>query len=64
MAFTENATNFISTMEMETSSGTDGPSVVALAEEFLEYKISIYILTYMTLPVAVWGWMGNFLSFR
>ena len=39
-------------------------SIVALAEEFTEYKFSIYILTYMTIPVAIWGWIGNFLSFR
>ena len=38
--------------------------VAVLAEEFLEYKISIYILTYLTVPVAIWGWIGNFLSFR
>ena len=39
-------------------------SIVALAEEFTEYKFSIYILTYITIPVAIWGWIGNFLSFR
>ena len=50
---------------METEEVNDtGTSVVALAEEFIEYKISIYILTYVTVPVAVWGWIGNFLSFR
>ena len=52
-------------MEMETEAVNDkGPLVVALAEEFTAYKISIYILTYVTVPVAVWGWIGNFLSFR
>ena len=39
-------------------------SIVALEEEYTEYKFSIYILTYMTIPVAIWGWIGNFLSFR
>ena len=39
-------------------------SIVSMAEEFTEYKFSIYILTYMTIPVAIWGWIGNFLSFQ
>ena len=40
------------------------PSVVELTQELMEYKISIYIFAYATVPVAIWGWMGNFLSFR
>ena len=40
------------------------PSVVELTEKIIEYKISVYIFTYATVPVAVWGWIGNFLSFR
>ena len=40
------------------------PSVMELTQTLTEYKIGIYLFTYMTVPVAVWGWMGNFLSFR
>ena len=63
MSLQENSTEKSLSMEQEAVSDTR-PSVVALAEEFIEYKISIYILTYVTVPVAVWGWIGNFLSFR
>ena len=49
--------------EMELLSKSS-PSVVELTQELMEYKISIYIFTYATVPVAIWGWMGNFLSFR
>ena len=40
------------------------PSIAELAEDRMEYKISIYILTYLTVPVALWGWIGNLISFR
>ena len=40
------------------------PSVMELTQALTEYKIGIFLFTYMTVPVAVWGWMGNFLSFR
>ena len=59
----ENSNEKSLSMESEGDNDT-GQSVVGLAEEFMEYKISIYILTYVTVPVAVWGWIGNFLSFR
>ena len=57
-----NTTN--STQEEIKESNQTVFSIVALAEEFDEYKFSIYILTYMTIPVAIWGWIGNILSFR
>ena len=38
--------------------------VPVLAKELETYKISHYILTYLAIPVAVWGCIGNFLSFR
>ena len=63
MSLQENSTEKPLSMEKEVVNDT-GPSVVSLDEEFIEYKISIYILTYVTVPVAVWGWIGNFLSFR
>ena len=40
------------------------PSVIEKAEEMIENKIGVLIFTYSTVPVAVWGWVGNFLSFR
>ena len=59
-----NMSDSVSASAMEAVNATETPSVVELAEEFIEYKVSIYILTYFTVPVAVWGWIGNFLSFR
>ena len=48
-----------------TPSGGGVPTPVpVLASRLIEYKISIYILTYLTIPVAVWGWVGNAISFR
>ena len=38
--------------------------VPVLAKELETYKISHYILTYLAIPVAVWGCFGNFFSFR
>ena len=49
MSLQENSTEKPLSMEKEVVNDT-GPSVVSLAEEFIEYKISIYILTYVTVP--------------
>ena len=59
----ENTSNMNFTEEMEPHEVTT-PSVFDLAEDMWEYKTSIYIFTFATIPVAVWGWIGNFLSFR
>ncbi len=59
-------TNPAVTMETWSSNETvlDALPIPVLAERLIEYKISIYILTYVTVPVAVWGWLGNAISFR
>ena len=63
MALTEqNATTQL-TDRMD-SVNNSSPSVVQLTQDLIEYKIGVNLFTYMTVPVAVWGWMGNFLSFR
>ena len=38
--------------------------VPVLAKELETYKISHHILTYLAVPIAVWGCFGNILSFR
>ena len=38
--------------------------VPVLAKELNNYKISDYILKYCAIPIAVWGCLGNFFSFR
>ena len=40
------------------------PSVKELGEQLLTYKTSVFLFKYLTVPIAVWGWTGNFLSFR
>ena len=39
-------------------------SVKELGEQLMTYKISVFLFKYLTVPIAVWGWIGNFLSFR
>ena len=39
-------------------------SVVELGEQLTTYRIGVYLFKYLTLPIAIWGWTGNFLSFR
>ena len=39
-------------------------NIPLLAKELEIYKISHYILTYLAVPIAVWGCFGNFFSFR
>ena len=38
--------------------------VPVLAKELETYKISYQILTYLGIPIVVWGIFGNFFSFR
>ena len=38
--------------------------VPVLAKELDLYKISDYILKYCAVPIAIWGCIGNFFSFR
>ena len=38
--------------------------VPVLAKELETYKTSHHILTYLAVPIAVWGCFGNFFSFR
>ena len=38
--------------------------VSVMAKELVTYKISHHILTYLAIPIAVWGCFGNFFSFR
>ena len=52
-----------SMVQMEILNDTT-PSVIEIAEGMIENKIGVLIFTYATVPVAVWGWAGNFLSFR
>ena len=39
-------------------------SVKVLGEQLMTYKTSVFLFKYLTVPIAVWGWTGNFLSFR
>ena len=39
-------------------------TILELGKQLLAYKTSDFIFTYITVPIAVWGWIGNFLSFR
>ena len=48
------------------SSSEAGNSFVVpeLAKELELYKISQFLLNYSAVPLTVWGWSGNFFSFR
>ena len=62
----KNSTNFQETTALN-SSDTESEmsiSVPELAKELELYKISQYLLNYTTVPIAVWGWFGNLISFR
>ena len=39
-------------------------AVPQLAKELELYKISQFLLNYSAVPLTVWGWFGNFFSFR
>ena len=65
MSLMEEIDNTSVTLTAETTlSNGNSPSVIELTQQLTEYKMSVYIFTYATIPVALWGWMGNFLSFR
>ena len=38
--------------------------IPVLARELQIYKISNHVLNYLVVPIAVWGILGNLLSFR
>ena len=62
----ENTTNVTFNDDVESYERTteSTQSVFDMVEEMWGYKLSIHIFTYATVPVAIWGWIGNFLSFR
>ena len=39
-------------------------AVPELAKDLKLYKISQFLLNYSAVPLSVWGWFGNFFSFR
>ena len=51
-----------------TSNITDNGEVFipipVLAKELRMYKISSNVLSYLVVPIALWGCLGNLLSFR
>ena len=39
-------------------------SVPELAKQLELYKISQFIYNYLAVPISIWGWIGNFFSFK
>ena len=39
-------------------------SVVELGEQLMTYKAGAFIFKYFVVPIAIWGWTGNFLKFQ
>ena len=39
-------------------------SVPELAKELEFYKISQFLYNYSAVPISIWGWFGNFFSFK
>ena len=65
----ENSTDFQETIALHSSDKSYTKSemsisVPEMAKELELYKISQYLLNYTTIPIAVWGWFGNLISFR
>ena len=60
MVLCENTCN--STLDKNMESTTE--ALNAGPEDFLAHKVSVFIYLYFTVPIAVWGWIGNCLSFR
>ena len=46
------------------SSNEEFIPVPVLAKQLFTYKVSDYILTYLAVPIAIWGFIGNLLSLR
>ena len=59
--FTQQWENILSNSSSETG---DSLAVPELAKELELYKISQFLLNYSAVPLSVWGWFGNFFSFR
>ena len=38
--------------------------IPVLAQELNIYKMSNYLYKYLVVPIAIWGFVGNFFSFR
>ena len=50
------------TQDTNKASTTENLSLID--EDFFAYKAGVFINLYFTVPIAVWGWTGNCLSFR
>ena len=59
----ENMSNVLFMDQINFGNETEA-SVVAFGGQLMTYTAGAFIFKYCVVPIAVWGWTGNFLSFR